>query len=498
MTLIDHPLHPVVPAWDDLRLRAVLAAQRQAQLQAGPPSAEEREDRIDRLMAVVLDNADELVDALRQDYGHRSRAQSYLSDVVGLLPGVKHTRKHLREWMRPEKVSAGAMGALGAKAWLQYQPLGVVGVIAPWNFPVGLALVPVAGAFAAGNRAMVKLSEYVPATSEVLARGIAREFDETELVAVTGGPETGAAFAALRFDHILLTGSPATGKLVQRAAADNLVPVTLELGGKCPAVISPHADVEAAAHRILAGKMMNVGQICLAVDYVFVPRQRVGDVLGELRRRFSSMYPTLLDNDDYSSVLGQRHYDRLQGYLQDAAAKGATLVELNPADEDFSGQPAHKLPLTLVLDPTPDMLVMQEEIFGPILPVVPYDDHAEVIQHVNAGEKPLAAYWFGPDDAERRAFLERTSSGGVTLNDVVLHFTIEDLPFGGVGSSGMGAYHGKAGFQTFSHARGVLEAPRRISAGTLMGAPYGSAKQRGLRAAIALDRRAVRRRLGRG
>ncbi len=483
--------------WTAERLRAALDRQRSAQHVGGPPDAATREHRLDRLMAVVLDNADVLVAAMRTDYGHRSSVQSYLSDVVGLLPSIRHARKHVRTWMRPQRVPAGSMRVFGGRAWVQWQPLGVVGIIAPWNFPVGLALAPIAGAFAAGNRVMLKLSEYVPHTSDVLVRAIAREFAPEELVAVSGGADVGAAFGALPFDHILLTGSTATGRLVQRAAADNLVPVTLELGGKNPVVISPRADVEAAAHRVLAAKTLNAGQLCLAPDHVFVPHALEGAFVEAVRRRFARMFPTVLHNDDYSSVLGRRHYERLRGYLDDARAKGGRLVELNPAGERFDGQVAYKIPLTLVLDPTDDMAVMREEIFGPVLPVRTYRRVEDVVDAVNAGDAPLAAYWLGPDDTDRRWFLERTRSGGVTLNDIFLHYTVEDLPFGGLGASGMGAYHGKTGFETFSHARAVLDAPRRGSYGIAMAAPYGPVTRRAIRAGVALTRRRVRRRLDR-
>ncbi|MCU1692612.1 MAG: coniferyl aldehyde dehydrogenase [Frankiales bacterium] len=479
-------------------LPALLHAQRASHLADGPPSAAVRQNRVDRLLAVMLDEAENLVEALDADYGSRSRTQSYLSDVLGPLPSIAHTRKHLEAWMRPTPVSAGPLRALGGRAWVQWQPLGVVGIISPWNFPVGLALVPAAAAFAAGNRVMLKLSELVPATTEVMQRALAREFDPTELVAVTGGPEVGQAFSSLPLDHLMLTGSTATGRHVMRAAADHLVPVTLELGGKCPVVAGPGADLQELSRRVLAVKAMNAGQLCLTPDHVFVEEHREDELVAALSKRFAQMYPTLLGNQDWSSVVNGAQHARLVGLREDARAKGARVVELNPAGEDFAGQQgAHKMPLTLLLDVRDDMAVMQEEVFGPLLPVLTYRQVEEVVQHVNAGEKPLAAYWFGPEGSERELFLERTCSGGVTLDDVVLHFTVEDLPFGGVGASGTGSYHGRTGFETFSHARSVLQAPRRVWPTSLMAAPYGPLVQKGLRLAARTEARRVRKRLGR-
>jgi coniferyl-aldehyde dehydrogenase len=476
-------------------MRAVLDEQRRAFLAAGPPSAATRIDRIDRVIDLIVSNADALVDALVSDYGHRSRAQSMLSDVVGPLPGIKHTRKNVRSWMRPMRYRTGALGLLGARAWVDWQPLGVIGVMSPWNFPVGLTFDPVTQAFAAGNAVMVKLSEFVPDTSELMRAEIARRFDTTELRAFTGGPDVGAEFAAVPFDHILLTGSPGTGRHVQRAAADNLVPVTLELGGKSPVVISPGADLKVVADRIMVGKTMNAGQLCLSPDYVLIPEGKELDFVTHVRSTVTRMFPRILDNDDYSSIVNERHFDRIQGLIEDARAKGAEIVTINPASEDFSAQAVHKIAPTLVLGPTRDMRIMAEEIFGPVLPVATYQRIDDAIEHINSGPKPLAAYYFGPDDHARQRFLARTYSGGVTINDVTLHYTVAGMPFGGVGESGMGYYHGRSGFEAFSHARGVMNAPPRFSASAALAAPYTGAKQRAMRAMIALERQSVRRRL---
>jgi coniferyl-aldehyde dehydrogenase len=434
---------------------------------------------------------------LAHDYGHRSAAQSVLSDVVGPLPGIKHTRKHLRAWMKPTRYRTGPLGLLGARAWIDWQPLGVVGVISPWNFPVGLTFDPVTQAFAAGNSVMVKLSEFVPETSELMRREIAKRFAPEELWATTGGPEVGARFAAMPLDHILLTGSPGTGRLVQRAAADNLVPVTLELGGKSPVVVSSRANLSMVAERVMVGKTMNAGQLCLSPDYVFVPDGCREAFVEHLRTAVARMFPRILDNDDYSAILNERHYNRLVELLDEARAGGAQVVTLNPAEEDFGSNPIHKMPPTLVLGATPDMRILREEIFGPLLPIMTYTSIDEVIGHVNAGPKPLAAYYFGPDDEQRRRFLANTYSGGVTLNDVNLHYTVPGMPFGGVGNSGMGYYHGRTGFETFSHGRGVMDAPLKFTPSSMLAAPYGPVKKRAMTAMVAFERRAVRRRLHR-
>ncbi|MET0451670.1 MAG: coniferyl aldehyde dehydrogenase, partial [Mycobacterium sp.] len=470
--------------------------QRQAFLRDGPPSAATRIDRIDRVIDLIVSNGDALVDALVEDYGHRSRAQSMLSDVAGPLPGIKHTRKHLRSWMKPTRHSTGVMGLAGARAWVDWQPLGVVGVISPWNFPVCLTFDPVTQAFSAGNNVMVKLSEFVPATSELIRAEIAKRFNPEELRAFTGGPDVGAEFSALPLDHIMLTGSPGTGRHVQRAAADHLVPVTLELGGKSPVVISSNADPKVVADRVMVGKTMNAGQLCLSPDYVLIPAGLERDFIDRIRSTVAQMFPRILHNDDYTSIVNARHFDRLHGLIDDARAKGAEIITINPAGEDFSTQAAHKIAPTLVLGATSDMRIMQEEIFGPLLPIVTYTYLDEAINQINSRPKPLAAYYFGPDDGDRQRFLDRTYSGGVTINDVTLHYTVAGMPFGGVGDSGMGYYHGRSGFEAFSHGRGVMNAPSRLSMSAALAAPYTGAKQRGLRAMIALEKRAVRRRLG--
>ena len=453
-------------------LHQLLAAQRDACLSQGPPTYQERLERIDRLIYLLTANAEAFVEALRQDFGHRAPMQSLMTDVLGVLMPIKHTRRHLRSWMRPQRKGGALQSLVSGRARVEWVPRGVVGIIAPWNFPVALAVQPLAAAFAAGNRAMLKLSEFAPRSGELLKEKIAEQFDDSEAVAVTGGPEVGAAFSRLPFDLVFFTGATGIARHVLQATAGNLAPTVLELGGKSPVVIGPNADLALAAQRIAFGKTLNAGQICLSPDHVFVPAQRKQAFMEAMADALAKLYPSLLGNEDYSSIVNERHYQRLQGYVRDAQEKGATVVEVNPAGEDFSAQPHHKMPPTLLGDASAEMLAMQEEIFGPLLPVLGYEAIDEVIDQVNRRPRPLATYYFGQEDATCRRFLDRTISGGVTINDVLLHVMNEDLPFGGVGDSGMGYYHGRAGFEAFCHPRSIASAPGR-SPNKLVSPPYG-------------------------
>lgn len=452
-------------------LGALLDAQKAAFLREGPPSAEERAMRIDRLLALLLENAHALAEAMSEDFGHRPHELSLATDVFGIVPSIKHTRRHFRAWMKPQRVSAGMLGLGGARAWIQRQPLGVVGIVSPWNFPVALALQPLAEALAAGNRAMIKLSELTPCTAVLLQVLFRKNFDPEVAAVVTGGPEVGAEFCRLPFDHLFFTGAPQIGRLVQKAAADNLVPTTLELGGKCPVILAPEADLKSAATKIAFGKTLNAGQICLSPDYVFVKRGQERAFVEAMREAITRLFPSVLGNPDYTSLAAQRHHQRISAYLDEARGGGAEVIEINPAGESFVGQPHHKLPPILVLGAKRGMKLLSEEIFGPVLPVLAYDHPDEVIAHINAGSRPLALYYFGPLDADCKKCLDRTWSGGVVINDVIVHAMVDELPFGGVGTSGMGSYHGRHGFNTFSHARGVVRAGV-LSPALLMAPPY--------------------------
>ena len=463
----------------DHEMRRVLAAQRQAQLQVGPPSPEVRVDRIQRAIQLLVDNDQRIAEALRSDFGHRSIDQSRLTDVASSIEALKFARKNLRSWMRTEKRRAQfPLGLLGARAEIRYQPLGVVGVISPWNFPVNLTFAPLAGIFAAGNRVMIKPSEYTPATSELMREMIESAYDETEAAVFPGGPELGQAFSRLPFDHLLFTGSTSVAHHVMRAAAENLVPCTLELGGKSPVVVSHSADLAETASKVMNGKLLNAGQICLAPDYVLVPSDRRDEFVQELRTAVESMYPTMADNPDYTAVVNERHYRRLAGYVEAARERGEQVVELKPDGETLPSADAFRMAPTLILEPGDESPAMTDEIFGPVLPIKTYDSVDEVIDYINHRPRPLAIYYFGKDDREQERLLSRTLSGGVTLNDVIMHVSMEDLPFGGVGPSGMGAYHGRDGFRTFSHARAVFK-QARIDVGKMLRPPYGS-KLRGL------------------
>ena len=457
------------------RMGAVLAKQKAAFTAAMPEGHAIRRDRIDRAIALLVDHKDAFAKAVSADFGHRSTEQTLMTDIMPSVGALKHARKHFEAWSRDEKRKAMfPLGLLGAKAKVVYQPKGVVGVIAPWNFPIGMVMVPMAGILAAGNRAMVKPSEFTERVADLFAEVVPQYFAEEEMAVFTGGVDVGSAFSKLPFDHLIFTGATSVGKHIMRAAADNLVPVTLELGGKSPTFIGRSADKAKAGQRIAMGKMMNAGQICLAPDYLMVAKEQEQDVIASVKSSVATMYPTLLGNDDYTSVVNGRNYERLQGYLADAKEKGAELIEVNPAGEDFASSNGNKMPLTILRNVNDDMKVMQEEIFGPILPVMTYDSIDQAIDYVNAHDRPLGLYYFGNDKAEEEKVLSRTISGGVTVNDVLFHNAMEDLPFGGVGPSGMGNYHGLDGFKTFSHMRAVYRQPGLDIAGMSgFKPPYG-------------------------
>jgi coniferyl-aldehyde dehydrogenase len=442
-------------------MMATLQRQRDAFTAARPEQMSVRKDRLKRIIAMMKETGEEFARAISRDFGHRSHEQSLMTDIMPSVTAAKYCLKHMDAWARTEKRKPNfPLGLFGAKAELRYEPKGVVGVVSPWNFPVGLTIGPVAQAFAAGNRVMIKPSEFTEDTSELMREVFARYFAEEEMAVFTGGPDVGQAFCGLPFDHLLFTGATSVGKHVLRAAADNLVPVTLELGGKSPTILGRSANVERASERIAMGKMLNAGQICLAPDYMIVPQELEERAIGAVSNAVSAMYPTLLNNDDYTSVVNAKHRDRIQGLIDDAKAKGAEAIEINPGNEDFSASNGHKMPLTILRNVDDDMKVMQDEIFGPVLPIKTYKAIDEAIDYINAHDRPLGLYYFGEDAGERERVLTRTISGGVTVNDVVMHVSIDDLPFGGVGPSGMGSYHGPEGFKTFSHARSVYTQPK--------------------------------------
>ncbi|RDC60052.1 Coniferyl-aldehyde dehydrogenase [Alteripontixanthobacter maritimus] len=437
-------------------MMSALKLQRDAFIAARPEPLALRRDRIKRAMALLTDHSDALCKAMSADFGNRSAHQSMITDIEGTKNFGKYCLDNMDAWSKGDKRKLQfPLSLLRAKGEVRYEPKGVVGILSPWNFPVNLSFGPLMQVFAAGNRAMIKPSEFTEATSELTDQLVKQYFAPEECSVFTGSPEVAAAFSSLPFDHMVFTGSTETGKKVMEAAAKNLVPVTLELGGKSPVILGRSADFDKAGERIALGKMMNAGQICLAPDYMMVPEDKEMDAIGSVQSAVHSMYPTLLENDDYASLVSDRHHDRLQSMIADARDKGADVIEVNPGGEDFSASNARKMPLTILRNVTDDMQAMQEEIFGPVLPVKTYRDVNEAIDYVNENDNPLGLYYFGTDKGEQEHVLSRTISGGVTVNDVIFHVSMDDMPFGGVGSSGMGAYHGVEGFREFSHARAV-------------------------------------------
>lgn len=467
---------------DDRRdeLEQLLRLQRGAFTSSRPETMGMRKDRIKRAMALVKDHSVNLCKAISADFGNRSLEQSMLTDIAATVGAGKHALGHMDKWARTEKRPVQfPLGLLGAKAEVRYEPKGVIGILSPWNFPVNLAFAPLMQVLAAGNRAMIKPSEFTERTSMLLAELVDEYFTRDEVAVVTGGPEVAAAFSSLPFDHLVFTGSTATGRRVMQAAAENLVPVTLELGGKSPVIMGRSADFAKAGERIALGKMMNAGQICLAPDYMYVPEDKQDEAVAGVVNGVAAMYPTLLENDDYASIVSDRHFERLQGLVEDARSKGAEVIEVNPGNEDFGGANQRKLPLTILKNVTDDMAAMQEEIFGPVLPVMTYKAADQAVDYVNEHDRPLALYYFGNDRDEQERVLTRTMSGGVTTNDVIFHVSMEDLPFGGVGPSGIGSYHAIEGFREFSHARSVYHQPK-IDIAKLGGfkPPYGKSTEK--------------------
>lgn len=444
-------------------MQLVLQKQRKAYLREGLVTADTRIDRISRAIEILQTHGSALCEAMREDFGHRSTHQSKITDIGASISPLKHAKKNVKKWMRDEKRFSLPYSLLGGRGLIQYQPLGVVGCISPWNFPVQLTFAPLAGIFAAGNRTMIKPSEFTEVTSALMQELFAKYFDESEVAVFTGGTEVGTAFSQLPFDHLLFTGAGAIAKHILHAAADNLVPVTLELGGKSPAIIGKSANLSLAAQNIMAGKTMNAGQICLAPDYVFVPQQDTDKFVEAARSSVTTMFAELKDNPDYTSIINQRHFDRLTGYLDEARAEGVEVVELNPANENFDQQEHLRIPPTLIIDPPDHLKVMQEEIFGPILPVKSYTQVDETLDYINQRDRPLGLYYFGHDSEEQARVLSHTTSGGVTINDVIMHIAQEELPFGGVGPSGMGVYHGFHGFKNFSHGKAIYRQSTLIS-----------------------------------
>ncbi len=452
---------------------ARLFALQHAAFQAAPyPSASERQTKLKALKKQISRYQDLLAEAMSKDFGYRSHTESKITDMMGSMLDVNHTISHLKRWMKPSRRNTELL-FFSNSLKVTYQPKGVVGIIVPWNFPIYLALGPLITALAAGNRAMIKMPEITPATNAVLERMLCEIFNEDEVAMVGEELSSPNVFTALPFNHIVFTGSPAVGKIVMRTAADNLTPVTLELGGKSPAVVTRNYPLIDAALRITHGNATNSGQICVSPDYALVPRERLNDFVANVKSSFISMFGSAAGNES-TWVVNERHLARINALLTDALAKGATVI---PCLEYIAERDGRQMPLHIVTNCTADMRVMQEELFGPILPVVPYDTMDDAIRFINSGDHPLALYCFSHDEAERQDLLRRTHSGGVTLNDWGWHVVNHDAPFGGIGNSGMGTYHGVEGFRELSHARTVFKRQRFFPSQWFY-PPYGNLVQR--------------------
>jgi coniferyl-aldehyde dehydrogenase len=452
-------------------LRQVFAEQQRAFQAEGSPTAEQRRAALDKLVSILIGNRKPIAAALKKDFGSRSGDETEIAEIVGSANALRYAKRHVGKWMRPRRRSTGIWFVPAANRLIP-QPKGVVGIISPWNYPVNLTVGPMAAAVAAGNRVMAKTSEFTPATGELLARLVAANFPRDQIHVLGGGVEVAQEFSSLPWDHLLFTGSTAVGRHVMRAAAENLTPVTLELGGKSPAIVGDDYPLPQAVERIVWGKLVNSGQTCIAPDYVLVPEGRQKEFAELAQATARRFYPKLAGNDDYTSVINDNHYQRLSAYVDEARNKGAAVESAADPDE---ARRERKLPLTIVLGATDEMRVLQDEIFGPVLPVLGYRSLDEAIDYVNARPRPLALYLFSDRNDNQAAVLERTISGSVAVNDVLLQYLQDDLPFGGVGASGMGAYHGREGFDTFSHLKPVF-IQRGIAGRTgaqLLYPPYG-------------------------
>jgi len=455
------------------RMHSLFKQQQQAFRNNPMPSADERIADLKRLKAAILKYQDELAAAVNQDFSCRSTDETMIAEIMTSVEGINYACKRLRGWMKPSKRHVSMLFA-PSHNHVMYQPLGVIGIMVPWNYPIQLALLPLMTALAAGNRAMIKMSEFTPVTNKVLKKLLAEVFNENQVALIEGEVEVSSAFAEVPWDHLVFTGSTAVGRIVMSAAAKNLTPVTLELGGKSPAIIAPGASMKDAVERICFGKSLNAGQTCIAPDYVLLPAGKEQEFIDTYQATFARMYPTIRDNSDYTAVVNERQHQRLQAWVADAKEKGAKITVVNPANEDFSG--TRKMPLHLVENGTAEMKVLQEELFGPVMPVVPYRSLDDAIDYVNDRDRPLALYFFSYDKTQQKKVLERTHAGGVTINDTLMHIAQDDMPFGGVGPSGMGHYHGKEGFIALSKAKAVHR-KGRFNSGQFIYPPYGGAIQ---------------------
>ena len=448
-------------------MRHILEIQKKAFIENGQPTYNQRLDSLKRCIALLETHDEQIVETLNEDFKNRSHQEIMTSEVVQSIRNLNFTIKNLKKWMKPMRRTPSFMaGMLGSKAYVEPSPLGSVGIIAPWNFPVGMVFYPAASVLASGNRIMAKPSEFTPQTAQLIKDAVAKYFDESEFAVVLGGPEVGAEFTKLPFDHLLYTGSGRIAKKVLANTAENLVPTTLELGGKSPTIIGKDADMELAAKRIMFVKTMNAGQICLSPDYIFLPRGKEEAFLTAASKAFDEFYPD--DNkSEYTSMVNETHFERMQTYVSDATEKGAKVHSLG----NFDSAENNIMTTKILMDVNDGMKVMQDEIFGPLLPVMLYDDISEVINYVNSHDHPLGLYYFGKSNSEQQNVIKNTRSGGVTINDAMFHIMQSELPFGGVGASGYGYYHGREGFMNFSNMRSVYYQTNNDSAFAMLRPP---------------------------
>ncbi|WP_201624282.1 coniferyl aldehyde dehydrogenase [Psychrobacter immobilis] len=425
-----------------------------------------RENQLDNLEVMLSDNQELLAKAISADFGYRSESETQFAELFPSFTGISHARKHGKKWMKPQRVSISAL-YMPAHNEIQPQPLGVVGIMVPWNYPLFLAVGPMIDALAAGNRIMIKMSEAAPQFAQTFAETISRYFSPDMVSVVIGEVEIAQAFSQLPFDHLLYTGSTAVGKKVMAAAAPNLTPVTLELGGKSPVVVLEGANLENAVNRVMMGKTLNAGQTCIAPDYVLIPRRYHGEFIRLAKEWMEKHYPNIADNPDYSHIINGAQFKRVQGYLDGLA--GDEVHPLTDTDADIDSR---LMPPVIVSEPAPDSDVMQNEIFAPILPLMHYDSLDDAIRFINERPRPLALYVFGDNNSEIDQVRNNTVSGGLCINEVIMHVAQHDLPFGGVGHSGTGAYHGKAGFERLSHMKPVF-VQSKLNGLNILLPPYG-------------------------
>lgn len=453
------------------QMQQIFAEQQKAFRENPMPSYKSRIADLKKLRRALVASEDKIIQAISTDFNGRSSDETRIAELMTSLMAIDYTTKHLKSWMAPVKKKVSPLFQ-PATSFIQFQPLGVIGIMSPWNYPVSLAIGPLISTLAAGNRAMIKMSEFTPHTNAVVKQMLLEIFPEHQVAVILGDADVAAEFASIPWNHLLFTGSTRVGRMVMKAAAENLTPVTLELGGKSPCIISEGVDMDEAIQPIVFGKGFNAGQTCISPDYILCPEERIDEFVERFQHYFSKMYPTLKNNPHYTSVIDARQHQRLKSWLKDAEDKGARIIECNPANERFD-KGTHKLPIYLVLNANESMTLMQEEIFGPVLPILPTQSLDEALDFINDRPSPLALYYFGQDKDEQQQVLEQVRAGGVCINDTLSHFAQEDLHFGGIGESGMGAYHGEQGFQTFSHAKSVF-CKNLFNSTKFIYPPYGS------------------------